>query len=103
MLQLLFCNDTHNRNYSEDARSVAERGQHSLKTETRETIDRYGDEVEKCIRWIAEGPVFMGSANSKQAASKEGIMQKERDELSKRYTLLKRMKQNMGHTGESLT
>jgi len=87
----------------QDARSVAERGQHSLKTETRETIDRYGDEVEKCIRWIAEGPVFMGSANSKQAASKEGIMQKERDELSKRYTLLKRMKQNMGHTALMLS
>jgi len=85
----------------QDARSVAERGQHSLKKETRETIDRYGDEVEKCVRWIAEGPVFLGSAKSNQADSKEGIIQKQRDELSKRYTLLKRMKQNMGHTGES--
>ena len=87
----------------QDARSVAERGQHSLKAETRETIDRYGDEVEKCVRWIAEGPVFVGNADSKRDVSKEYIMQKQRDELSKRHTLLKRMKQNMGHTGESLT
>ena len=33
----------------------------------------------------------------------EQIMQRQRDELSKRYTLFKRMKQNMGHTALMLS
>eukprot|EP00984_Skeletonema_dohrnii_P006947 scaffold2474_cov76-Skeletonema_dohrnii-CCMP3373.AAC.1 len=44
----------------QDARSVAERGQHSLRKETRDAIDRYGDEVERCMDWIANGPVYLG-------------------------------------------
>ena len=35
-----------------DARSVAERGQHSLRRETREAVDRYGEEVERCMDWV---------------------------------------------------
>ena len=88
----------------EDARSVAERGQHSLKKETRETIDRYGEEVERCMDWVSNGPVYLG--NNRQEIKNntpEQIMQKQRDELSKRYTLLKRMKQNMGHTALMLS
>lgn len=102
----------------QDARSVAERGQHSLKKETREAIDRYGEEVERCIDWVASGAVYLGNnvgdggggASSRRNAPNGGggsapeqIMQKQRDELSKRYTLFRRMKQNMGHTALMLS
>lgn len=91
----------------EDARSVAERGQHSLKRETREAIDRYGEEVQKCMDWVASGAVYLGDNNNNNAEgttnTPEQIMQKQREELSKRYTILKRMKQNMGHTALMLS
>ncbi|KAL9189689.1 hypothetical protein ACHAXT_009364 [Thalassiosira profunda] len=84
-----------------DARSVAERGQHSLKKETREAIDRYGEEVERCMDWVASGPVYLGGGGEEN--TRQQVMQKQQDELSKRYTLLKRMKQNMGHTALMLS
>ena len=110
----------------EDARSVAERGQHSLMRETRDTIDGYGEEVERCIEWVASGTVHLGGGGgggsgdlpSSEPARRTGddgnngragnvtpeqIMQRQRDELSKRYTLFKRMKQNMGHTALMLS
>ena len=113
----------------EDSRSVAERGQHSLMRETRETIDGYGEEVERCIEWVASGTVYLGGggggggggsgdprpSESSRRTSDDGnngragnitpeqIMQRQRDELSKRYTLFKRMKQNMGHTALMLS
>mmetsp|Transcript_11508 Transcript_11508/g.24570 ORF Transcript_11508/g.24570 Transcript_11508/m.24570 type:complete len:1054 (+) Transcript_11508:172-3333(+) len=110
----------------QDARSVAERGQHSLKKETREAIDRYGDEVERCMDWVASGAVYLGdghaddggngttSSSSMTSSSQRGrsngakntpeqIMQMKREELSKRYTLFKKMKQNMGHTALMLS
>ncbi|KAL7469317.1 hypothetical protein ACHAXS_009580 [Conticribra weissflogii] len=97
-----------------DARSVAERGQHTLNKETREAIDQYGEEVEKCMDWMATGPVWLGSfANSGVGGSNsnpsEGltdpkeILQRQRDELGKRLTLVKRMKQNMGRTALMLS
>ena len=102
----------------QDARSVAERGQHSLQKETRETIDRYGEEVERCIDWVASGAVYLGiddenngtstpresqTGNARHYSSPDQIMQKQHDELSKRYILFKRMKQNMGHTALMLS
>jgi len=102
----------------QDARSVAERGQHSLQKETRETIDRYGEEVERCIDWVASGAVYLGASvddengttprepqagNTKNYNSPDQIMQKQHEELSKRYILFKRMKQNMGHTALMLS
>ncbi|KAL7431543.1 hypothetical protein ACHAXH_001520, partial [Discostella pseudostelligera] len=102
----------------QDARSVAERGQHSLQKETRETIDRYGEEVERCIDWVASGAVYLGATvddengttplesqagNTKNYNSPDQIMHKQHEELSKRYILFKRMKQNMGHTALMLS
>ena len=49
----------------EDARSVAERGQHGLMRETRETIDGYGEEVERCIEWVASGTVYLGGGGGR--------------------------------------
>lgn len=101
----------------QDARSVAERGQHSLQKETREMIDRYGEEVERCIDWVASSAVCLNEhvddesstvpnephvGNDKNYDSDQ-IMQKQHDELSKRYILFKRMKQNMGHTALMLS
>jgi len=97
-----------------DARSVAERGQHTLNKETREAIDQYGEEVEKCMDWLATGPVWLGSlvgsgGNGGKSSPLEGltdpkeIMQMQRDELGKRLTLVKRMKQNMGRTALMLS
>ncbi len=97
----------------QDARSVAERGQHSLQKETRETIDRYGEEVERCIDWVASGAVYLEghaddesgtvSSEPKNYDTPDQIMQKQHDELTKRYILFKRMKQNMGHTALMLS
>jgi len=90
----------------QDARSVAERGQHSLRKETREAIDRYGEEVTKCLDWVASGTVYLGKDSSDTTTNtntQEQIMQKQHNELSKRYTLFKRMKQNMGHTALMLS
>eukprot|EP00985_Skeletonema_marinoi_P004746 scaffold2051_cov139-Skeletonema_marinoi.AAC.30 len=101
----------------QDARSVAERGQHSLRKETRDAIDRYGDEVERCMDWIANGPVYLGpksgvggnpdeeenDVEKKKVNTQEDVMEKQREELSKRYTLVKRMKQNVGHTALMLS
>jgi phage gp36-like protein len=89
-----------------DCRSVAERGQHSLRTETRDAIDSYGDEVERCMDWVANGPVPLGvfdASNESDGISREQVMQRQLDELEKRYTLVKRMKQNMGHTALMLS
>ena len=87
-----------------DARSVAERGQHSLRRETREAIDRYGEEVERSMEWLASGPVYLGgNIDGMKSNTPELVMQKQRDELSKRYTLFKRMKQNFGHTALMLS
>ena len=89
----------------QDARSIAERGQHSLRKETREAIDRYGEEVDKCLDWVASGAVYLGGdggddenenahGNNTQKKvttnTQEQIMQKQQNELSKRYTLFKR-------------
>jgi predicted acylesterase/phospholipase RssA len=104
----------------QDARSVAERGQHSLRKETRDAIDRYGEEVERCMDWIAHGPVYLGPTGAvgggddendgveeddkkKKAKTPEEVIEKQREELSKRYTLVKRMKQNVGHTALMLS
>jgi predicted acylesterase/phospholipase RssA len=103
----------------QDARSVAERGQHSLRKETRDAIDRYGEEVERCMDWIAHGPVYLGPTcggvyggedneveedmKTKQTKTPEDVIEKQREELSKRYTLVKRMKQNVGHTALMLS
>ena len=96
----------------EDARSIAERGQHTLTRKTRDTIDMYGNEVERCIEWVANGPVYLGDATAasssfttttKSRQSTDNIMQKQHDELSRRYILFKRMKQNMGHTALMLS
>lgn len=87
-----------------DARSVAERGQHSLRKETREAIDRYGEEVESSMEFLASGPVYLGgNIDGMESNTPEQVMQKQRDELSKRYTLFKRMKQNFGHTALMLS
>lgn len=94
-----------------DARSVAERGQHTLHKETRDAIDRYGEEVEKCMDWMATGSVWLGGLVGSGSKSNplEGstdpkeIMQMQRDELGKRLTLVKRMKQNMGRTALMLS
>jgi hypothetical protein len=57
-----------------DCRSVAERGQHSLRKETRDAIDRYGEEVERCLEWVASGPIFLDAANNQsQDDAKGGI------------------------------
>ena len=89
----------------QDARSIAERGQHSLRKETREAIDRYGEEVDKCLEWVASGAVYLGGdggddenenahGNNTQKKvttnAQEQIMQRQQNELSKRYTLFKR-------------
>lgn len=103
----------------QDARNVAERGQHSLKKETRDAIDRYGEEVERCMDWIANGPVYLGPKSSggddrneeedkkkkktTTTTTPQDVMEKQREELSKRYTLVKRMKQNVGHTALMLS
>ena len=110
----------------QDARSVAERGQHSLRKETRDAIDRYGEEVERCMDWIANGPVYLGpklggSVDEQEEEGEEGgnevemkkknkanetpqdVLERQREELSKRYTLVKRMKQNVGHTALMLS
>jgi len=92
----------------EDARLIAERGQHALSRKTRDTIDMYGNEVERCIEWVASGPVYLGdtassSSTTKSRQSTDNIMQKQHDELSRRYVLFKRMKQNMGHTALMLS
>lgn len=95
----------------EDARSIAERGQHTLTRKTRDTIDMYGNEVERCIEWVANGPVYIGDATAFSSSSSttksrqftDNIMQKQHDELSRRYSLFKRMKQNMGHTALMLS
>jgi phage gp36-like protein len=89
----------------DDCRSIAERGQHSLRTETRDAIDSYGDEVERCMDWVANGPVPLGvfDASNEDGISREQVMQRQLDELEKRYTLVKRMKQNMGHTALMLS
>eukprot|EP00804_Cyclotella_cryptica_P028617 CCRYP_020604-RC/>CCRYP_020604-RC protein AED:0.05 eAED:0.05 QI:234/1/1/1/0.83/0.71/7/170/964 len=92
-----------------DCRSVAERGQHSLRKETRDAIDRYGEEVERCLEWVASGPIFLDAANNQSHDDAKGgisqlqVMQRQLDELDKRYTLVKRMKQNMGHTALMLS
>ena len=92
-----------------DCRSIAERGQHSLCKETRDAIDSYGDEVERCMDWVAKGTIQLGaSANSVVAdaediITREQVMQRQLEELEKRYTLVKRMKQNMGHTALMLS
>jgi hypothetical protein len=90
-----------------DCRSVAERGQHSLRKETRDAIDCYGDEVERCMDWVANGPVYLGGGEAAKddvdGISREQVMQRQLDELDKRYTLVKRMKQNMGHTALMLS
>lgn len=97
-----------------DCRSVAERGQHSLRKETRDAIDSYGEEVERCMDWVASGPVHLGTYNSsgggngdqsngEDGISREQVMQRQLEELEKRYTLVKRMKQNMGHTALMLS
>eukprot|EP00584_Thalassiosira_punctigera_P002137 CAMPEP_0172532972 /NCGR_PEP_ID=MMETSP1067-20121228/5828_1 /TAXON_ID=265564 ORGANISM="Thalassiosira punctigera, Strain Tpunct2005C2" /NCGR_SAMPLE_ID=MMETSP1067 /ASSEMBLY_ACC=CAM_ASM_000444 /LENGTH=1002 /DNA_ID=CAMNT_0013317549 /DNA_START=112 /DNA_END=3120 /DNA_ORIENTATION=+ len=99
----------------QDARSVAERGQHSLRRETREAIDRYGEEVERCMDWVASGTVYLGRGNgdgegddaqsstTPQLSAPERIMRRQHEELSKRHTLFRRMKQNMGHTALMLS
>ena len=90
-----------------DARSIAERGQHSLRKETREAIDRYGEEVTKCLGWVANGAVYLGNdagnADGIKCQAPTDVMEKQQKELTKRYTLLKRMKQNMGHTALMLS
>lgn len=120
-----------------DARSVAERGQHSLKKETREAINQYGEELERCMEWVASGPVWLGDGVDSKGdlsnnpstqtmahpLSKSGnvaqhrlkpntnnpsitpteILQLQQKELSKRLTLVKRMKQNMGRTALMLS
>jgi phage gp36-like protein len=92
-----------------DCRSIAERGQHSLRKETRDAIDRYGDEVERCMEWVASGPVYLGAGNDSSKIAVDGgiskleVMQRQLDELDKRITLVKRMKQNMGHTALMLS
>ena len=65
--------------------------------------------------WIARGPVYLGpigydNNNDVEKKTKktmmntpEDVMEKKREELSKRYTLVKRMKQNVGHTGLMLS
>jgi hypothetical protein len=91
-----------------DCRSVAERGQHSLRKETRDAIDSYGEEVERCMDWVASGPVHLCHGSEENhgednGISREQVMQRQLDELDKRYTLVKRMKQNMGHTALMLS
>lgn len=66
-----------------DAQSVAERGQHILRKETRDTIAQYMDVVEKSMERIVSG------------VSQEN--------LSKRHALFNRMKQNMGNTALMLS
>ncbi|KAL7553197.1 hypothetical protein ACHAWF_016456, partial [Thalassiosira exigua] len=107
----------------QDARSVAERGQHDLRRETREAIDRYGQEVERCIDWVAGGPVRLGGGGrdeatpggedkpSASASDEDGpngntleqFVQKQREELMKRIIFFKKMKQNLGHTALMLS
>ena len=101
----------------QDAQSIAERGQHSLRKETRDAIDRYSEEVERCIDWIAHGPVYLGPSGSggeddegddhggseRRGDTPKDVMEKQREELARRYTLVKRMKQNVGHTALMLS
>ena len=101
----------------QDARSVAERGQHSLQRETREAIVSYGEEVEKCIDWVASGVVSVDgvdgencsmscesqTSNSRYNKSRDQTMRSLHDELSKRCILFKRMKQNLGNTALMLS
>ncbi|KAL7458583.1 hypothetical protein ACHAWC_010577 [Mediolabrus comicus] len=101
----------------QDAQSIAERGQHSLRKETRDAIDRYSEEVERCIDWIAHGPVYLGPSGSggeddegddhggseRRGNTPKDVMEKQREELARRYTLVKRMKQNVGHTALMLS
>lgn len=115
----------------EDARSVAERGQHTQTRATRDTIDRYGEEVERCIEFIASGTVHLGGGrrsdtsfstmeggssppsqaaaypncktNSHSANEQQSMHKQQQDELSRRYVLFKKMKQNLGHTALMLS
>ena len=90
-----------------DCRSVAERGQHSLHKETRDAIDSYGEEIERCLALLASGPVNLNDSSNNMAKddklTREKVMAKQLEELDKRYTLVKRMKQNMGHTALMLS
>eukprot|EP00956_Cyclotella_meneghiniana_P011274 scaffold15879_cov80-Cyclotella_meneghiniana.AAC.11 len=90
-----------------DCRSVAERGQHSLHKETRDAIDSYGEEIERCLTVLASGPVNLGESRNNMARddnlTREKVISRQLEELDKRYTLVKRMKQNMGHTALMLS
>lgn len=48
----------------QDARSVMECGRHQLSSNARDIILGYHEEVERCLEWISESPVSIGSGNS---------------------------------------
>ena len=88
-----------------DCRSIAERGQHSLSKTSRDVIDSYVEEVERCMDWVAGGPIPLtpGRGEEDKDVKPEVVMTRQLEELEKRYTLVKRMKQNMGHSALMLS
>ena len=72
--------------------------------------------MERCMDWVANGPISLTGSNINDAndddddndveennLSPEQVMQRQLEELDKRYTLVKRMKQNMGHSALMLS
>ena len=65
--------------------------------------------MKRCMDWVGSDPISLndtaatGDVNVADGISREQIIQRQLDELNKWYTLVKRMKQNMGHTALMLS
>mmetsp|Transcript_12867 Transcript_12867/g.18900 ORF Transcript_12867/g.18900 Transcript_12867/m.18900 type:complete len:817 (+) Transcript_12867:168-2618(+) len=93
----------------ENARSVSEKGKFGLSQEARNAIRNYFEEVEKCLDWVADSPLDIDNGQATQnfldnpdfdVASCEKLRQ---NELKDRFTLIRKMKQNMGRTALMLS
>jgi len=94
----------------ENARSVAEKGKFGLSQEARNVIQAYYEEVEKSLHWIADSPLDLSNPRFHNDSpftgpyldieSSEKLRQ---TELNDRFTLIRKMKQNIGRTALMLS
>lgn len=92
----------------ENARSVSEKGKFGLSQEARSAIREYFEEVEKCLDWMADSPLDIDNG---QATQDGGFLNRpfsstdklRQTELKDRFTLIRKMKQNMGRTALMLS
>lgn len=95
----------------EDARSVAESGKHSLSDEAHNVIQNYYEELEACLRHVAESPVCndrpsispRSGSNSAFGREESSLSRQGQSEIHDRISLARKMKQNMGRTALMLS